>query len=153
MSLRRGGSRLVAAGGLALGVALAHAQATPVGLWKAISDDGGKQEALVRIVDSNGALTGRIEKVLEPVTPPDALCLPCEGARKDQPIIGLVIIEGLRHDAEHPDRWAGGTILDPNNGKVYKARLKPEDGGRTMEVRGYIGVPFIGRTQTWLRVE
>ena len=49
--------------------------------------------------------------------------------------------------------WDGGTILDPNNGKVYKVRLTPTDGGRQLEVRGYMGLPLLGRTQTWVRVE
>ena len=47
----------------------------------------------------------------------------------------------------------GGEILDPNNGKVYKVRLKPADGGKKLDVRGYIGAPLLGRTQTWIRVE
>jgi uncharacterized protein (DUF2147 family) len=47
--------------------------------------------------------------------------------------------------------WAGGDILDPNNGKVYRLRLKPLDGGKKLEVRGYIG-PFF-RNQQWIRVE
>jgi len=49
--------------------------------------------------------------------------------------------------------WDGGEILDPNNGKTYKVRLTPGDGGKTLSVRGYIGAPLLGRTQTWVRVE
>ena len=49
--------------------------------------------------------------------------------------------------------WDGGDILDPNNGKVYRVRLKPIDGGGKLEVRGYIGTPMLGRSQTWIRVE
>lgn len=144
---------LLTACGLALTVAMAHAEATPVGLWKAVNDDAGKQEALIRIVETNGVLTGRIERVLDPPLEPGAVCLPCEGDRKGQPILGLVIIEGVHHDADQPDRWSGGTILDPVNGKIYKARLTLQDDGRTMAVLGYIGAPFFGRTQTWLRVQ
>jgi uncharacterized protein (DUF2147 family) len=62
----------------------------------------------------------------------------------------MTILEGVRKAAGE-DYWDDGTILDPNNGKVYKVRLTPKDGGKTLQVRGFIG-PFY-RNQTWLRVE
>ena len=49
--------------------------------------------------------------------------------------------------------FEGGDILDPNNGKVYRVRLKVIDNGARLEVRGYIGTPMLGRTQTWVRAE
>ena len=49
--------------------------------------------------------------------------------------------------------WDGGDILDPGNGKVYRVRLRPVDGGKKLEVRGFVGMPMLGRTQTWIRVE
>jgi uncharacterized protein (DUF2147 family) len=76
---------------------------------------------------------------------------PCEKCRDDRhgkSIIGLSIIEGLR---QHAEVWEDGTILDPENGKIYMLRLKPIDGGQQLEVRGYVG-PFF-RTQTWVRLE
>ena len=127
----------------------AWAQATPAGLWKTIDDETKKERSYVRITDNGGVLTGKIEKLLDP-TKQDSKCDKCEGARKDQPVAGMTIIEGVRKDADEA-HWDGGTILDPNNGKSYKVRLTPKEGGKSLEVRGYIG--FLYRNQTWLRVE
>lgn len=139
---------LIAASLLALASA-AWAQATPVGLWKTIDDDTKKEKSLVRIADNGGVLTGRIEKLLDPARQ-DAKCDDCTDARKGQPIAGMTIVEGVKKHATEP-YWEGGTILDPNNGKTYKVRLTPKDGGKTLEVRGFIG--FLYRNQTWQRVE
>jgi uncharacterized protein (DUF2147 family) len=128
----------------------AFAQATPVGLWKTIDDDGTTEKSLVRIADSGGVLSGKIEKVFDPKSQ-DAKCDKCTDARKGQPVVGLVILRNARQDADDKEIWTGGDILDPNNGKVYRTRLKPIDGGKKLEMRGYIG-PFY-RTQTWVRVE
>jgi len=146
--------RLVAAA--ALGAALcgpALAQTTPVGVWKTVDDATGQEKSLIRISDAGGVLTGRIEKLLDPATPPDAVCKECSDERKDQPILGMTIIRNVRPDDSDKGLWGGGDILDPNNGKVYKVRLKPIDGGARMDVRGYIGAPLLGRTQTWIRAE
>jgi len=131
--------------------ATAFAQATPVGLWKTIDDDTKKEKSLVRVTESDGVLSGRIERLLDPASRPDAVCDKCTDARKDQPLAGLTIIENARRDADDPTVWTGGEITDPNNGKSYRLRLKPLDGGKTLQVRGYIG-PFY-RNQTWIRVE
>ena len=129
----------------------ALAQATPVGLWKTIDDETKQERSLVRIAETGGVLSGRIEKITDP-TKQDARCDKCEGAKKDQRVVGMTILEGVkRHGGA--DHWEGGTILDPNNGKVYKVRLTPKDGGKQLDVRGYIGAPLLGRTQTWMRVE
>lgn len=128
---------------------LALAQATPVGLWKTIDDDGKTAKSLVRIIEQGGAVVGSIDKLLDPATPADAKCDKCADDRKGQPLVGLQILRGLK--AEGDGTWTGGEVLDPNNGKTYRARLKPVDGGKKLELRGYIG-PFF-RTQTWIRVE
>ena len=127
------------------------AQATPVGLWKTIDDDTGKEKSLVRISESGGVLTGRIEKLLDPATKADAVCEKCTDERKGQPLVGLAIIENAKRDAGDAAVWTGGEITDPNNGKSYRLRLEPVEAGKTLEVRGYIG-PFY-RNQTWIRVE
>ncbi len=134
---------LLAAAGTAL------AQATPAGLWKTIDDETKQEKSLVRISDNGGVFTGTIEKLTDPAKA-DSKCEKCEGAKKDQPIVGMTIIEGVKKNADEP-YWDGGTILDPNNGKTYKVRLTPKDDGKTLEVRGFIG-PFY-RNQTWLRVQ
>jgi len=127
----------------------AFAQATPVGLWRTIDDETKTEKSLVRISDAGGSLSGKIEKLMDPAKQ-DSKCDKCEGARKDQPINGMTIVEGVKKNADEP-YWDGGTILDPNNGKTYKVRLTPKDGGKTLEVRGFIG--FLYRNQTWQRVE
>jgi uncharacterized protein (DUF2147 family) len=141
----------VAALGLGFFCVLAHAQATPVGLWKTIDDHSKKERSLIRITESGGVLTGRIEKTLDPDAKPGEVCEKCTDERKDKPLIGMALIRNTKQNANDKAIWDGGDITDPDNGKVYKLRLKPQDGGKTLEVRGYIG-PFY-RNQTWLRAE
>lgn len=125
--------------------------ATPAGLWKNIDDATGKPRALIRIAESNGALQGRIEKVFPgPGENQNPRCDKCEGANKGAPVVGLVILSGLKKDGED---YAGGQILDPDNGKTYASKVRLTDGGKKLSVRGYIGVPLLGRSQTWLREE
>jgi uncharacterized protein (DUF2147 family) len=138
------------AGALALAGFSAAAQDTPVGLWKTIDDDGKTEKSLVRITDSSGMLSGKIEKIFDPAKQ-DSKCDKCSDERKDKPVLGMVILRNLKQDPDDKETWSGGEILDPNNGKTYKARLKPLDGGRQLQMRGYIG-PFY-RTQVWQRVE
>jgi uncharacterized protein (DUF2147 family) len=132
---------------LAAAAGTAAAQATPVGLWKTIDDETKQERSIVRITDANGVLSGRIEKLLDPARQ-DAKCEKCTDDRKDKPVTGMTI---LRNAKANGDAWEGGDILDPSNGKVYRVRLKPEEGGKQLEVRGYIG-PFY-RNQHWIRVE
>ena len=131
---------------------LAHAQMTPTGLWKTIDDDSKKEKSLVRITESNGVFSGRIEKLLDPASDPKAVCDKCSDDRKDKPIVGMEILRGVRK-AGSDNLWDSGTILDAAEGKVYKVRLSPADGGKKLEVRGYVGMPMLGRTQTWIRIE
>lgn len=142
----------IAAASLLLGAVAAHAQGSPLGLWKTIDDKTGKEKSLVRIAESGGVLSGKIEKLLDPARQ-GALCEHCQGDDKDKPIAGMTIIRGVKQSADDAQLWDGGRILDPVDGKSYKVRLKPVDGGGKLEVRGYIGTPLLGRTQTWTRVE
>ena len=131
--------------------AVAFAQATPVGLWKTIDDDGKTEKSLVRISESGGVLTGRIEKLLDPTAKPDAVCDKCTDERKGKPVVGLTILRNLKRSADDAEWWDGGDVTDPNNGKVYKVRVRTIEEGRKLQMRGYIG-PFY-RTQTWIRAE
>jgi len=142
----------IAAAVLTLSAGLAAAQTTPVGLWKTIDDDGKTEKSLVRISENAGVLSGTIEKVFDP-SKQDAKCDKCSDDRKDKLVVGMNIIRNIKQDADDKGLWAGGEILDPNTGKIYKARLKPIEGGKKMEMRGYIGMPMLGRTQTWVRAE
>jgi uncharacterized protein (DUF2147 family) len=139
--------------GLGLFAAIAHAQATPAGLWKTIDDESKKEKSLIRITDTGGVFTGKLEKLLDPSAKPDAVCDLCSDDRKDKPVVGMTLIKGVKQSDSDKGRWDGGEILDPNNGKTYKVRLTPGEGGKTLAVRGYIGAPMLGRTQTWVRVE
>lgn len=130
---------------------LAQAQMSPTGLWKTIDDDTKQEKSLVRISESNGVFSGRIERLLDPASDPKGVCDKCSDDRKDQPVVGLEILRGIRQSEGDKTVFEGGTIVDPKNGKSYRARLKPVNGGAQLEMRGYIG-PFY-RTQVWQRVQ
>ena len=135
---------------LAAGAA-AQAQQTPAGLWRTISDVTGKQKSLVRITENNGEFSGKIEKLFrEPGEEPNPLCDKCEGDLKGKPALGMVILTGIKKDGAD---YGGGKILDPNDGKVYNSKLTLIEGGKKMNMRGYIGMPMLGRTQVWIREE
>lgn len=120
--------------------------ASPVGLWRTISDKTGKPAAIVEISEKNGEYVGRIVKLLE--KDPDSVCDKCTDARKGQPIVGMVFLSGLKADG---DEYTGGEILDPAEGKVYRAKMRLAEGGTRLLVRGFIGFSLLGRTQTWQR--
>ena len=137
---------------LNLTAASAFAQMTPVGLWQTISDKDGKATSEVRILESSGVVSGKIERVLDSKAKPDEKCDKCEDDRKNQPIVGLELLRGLKK-VDGKDVWEGGTVVDPNNGTIYKARVTTIDGGKKLEMRGYVGAPLFGRTQTWIRIQ
>jgi uncharacterized protein (DUF2147 family) len=130
--------------------ATAFAQANPAGLWRTIDDETKQEKSLVRITDAGGVLSGKVEKVADPAKA-NAVCEKCSDDRKDKPVVGMTIIRNAKQSAGDKDHWEGGEILDPNNGKTYKLRMKPLEGGKKLEVRGYVG-PF-HRNQIWIRVE
>ena len=132
--------------GVVFGVALAVAAAAPVGTWKTIDEKSGNVISEVLLSEQGGMLTGKITGLTEPndKTGKPKTCSACKGDDKDKPIIGLVIIKDLKPAG---DRYKGGTILDPEDGKVYKAELWAEDG--KLKVRGYLGVFY--KTQTWVK--
>jgi uncharacterized protein (DUF2147 family) len=142
---------LALSGLLTLGfAAVAEAEIdSPAGLWKTIDDKTGKERSLVRIVENSGMFEARVEKIYDqPGDDPNHLCRKCEGERKDKPIIGMTFLWGLKKDG---DQYGGGEILDPKNGKIYRAKMRLIEGGRKLEVRGYVGLSWFGRSQTWLR--
>ena len=137
---------------LAVFAAPALAQMTPVGLWKTISDKNGAVTSEVRIVEHGDSVIGNVERGLGPDFKPGDKCTKCADDRKDKLIEGLEIIRGVKKRASE-DVWDGGTILDPDNGTVYKVKLTPIENGNRLEVRGFIGFSLFGRTQTWIRVQ
>ena len=128
----------------------AWAQAiSPVGLWRTLDDSSGRPRALVRITEQVGIFEGRIEKLfLEPHEPPEPRCEDCEGDLKGRAILGLTIVSAMRRDGA---AFGGGHILDPENGRRYRATMTLAPDGRQLIVRGYIGLPLLGRSQVWLR--
>jgi uncharacterized protein (DUF2147 family) len=128
---------------------IALAQMNPEGLWRNIDDKTGEAKAEIRIAaTAAGLLNGKIEKALTQGSEPN--CSACTDDRKDKPKVGMEIIRGAKKSATEVV-WEGGKILDPENGKEYTLRMTPLDGGKQLQVRGYIG-PFY-RTQIWKRVE
>ncbi len=142
---------LLAALLLAAAPAIALAQATPVGVWKTIDDKTKTERSQLRITESGGVLSGKLEKLLAADAKQDGVCDKCSDDRKDKPMIGLEVLRGVKKGDDNT--WDGGTILDAAEGKIYKVRLQPIEGGKKLEVRGYVGMPMLGRTQTWIRVE
>lgn len=123
--------------------------ASPVGVWTTIDDETDAPRSIVEITEVNGELQGRVTKIFyRPDEKPDPVCDKCDGARKDQPVIGMTFLWGMKKDG---DGWAGGSILDPKNGKIYNAKMSLQDDGKRLRVRGFIGTPLLGRSQTWLR--
>jgi uncharacterized protein (DUF2147 family) len=123
---------------------------SPIGLWKTIDDKTNKPRSIVRIVEENGEFKAIVEKGLQEGDNPDRVCDKCDPPRKNQKILGMTFMWGLKKDGSE---FKGGEILDPDNGKIYKCKMKLVDGGKKLDVRGYIGISLIGRTQTWLREE
>lgn len=145
-------NRLLVALLLTAAPAIAFAQATPVGVWKTIDDKTQTERSQLRISEAGGVLSGKIEKLLAADAKQDAVCDKCSDDRKDKPMIGLEVLRGVKKGSDD-NTWDGGTILDAAEGKIYKVRLQPIEGGQKLEVRGYVGFPALGRTQTWIRVE
>ena len=137
---------------LGLSALSAMAQMSPVGLWKTIDDKDGSAKSEIRIIETAGVVTGKIEKILDPKAKPDEKCVQCGDDRKDQPMLGLEIIRGVKK-VDGKDLWEGGTIIEPSTGKVYKMKMTPIEGGAKLEMRGFIGFSLLGRTQTWIRVQ
>lgn len=135
---------------LSVSCASAMAQMTPLGLWQTISDTDGKATSEVRITSTSAGLVGVVEKALTTSNEPN--CDKCTDERKGQSKLGMQIIRGAKK-ADGKDVWQDGNILDPNNGTVYKLKLTPIEGGKKLEVRGFVGFALLGRTQTWVRVE
>ena len=128
----------------------AFAQNTPVGKWNSVDEKTKEIKSEITISETNGALSGKVTKLLRKDAKQDAVCEECKDERKGKPMLGLEIIRGAKKEAAE-NVWTGGKIIDPENGKEYTLKLTPEDGGKKLAVRGSVG-PF-GRTQTWVRVE
>jgi len=137
---------------LLLGALLtAQASDSPVGLWRTIDDKTGKEKSLVRVVEVNGEFKASIEKLFrEPHEEQNPNCDKCPGDRKNKPVLGMTIMTGLKKTGSE---YEGGEILDPANGKIYRCKMWTAEGGKKLNVRGFVGIAVLGRTQVWLREE
>ncbi len=118
-----------------------------VGKWKTIDDEDGSAKSIVHIFKAtNGKYYGKVEKLFKNA---DSLCTECEGVDKDKPKLGLTVIKNM---TEKNGTLTGGTILDPNNGKVYKCNISFEAKENHLKVRGSLDkMGIIGRSQTWVK--
>ena len=137
--------------GLALMSPVLLAQTEPiVGHWKTIDDKTNQPKSIIRIELVDQKLQGTVVKIFTaPGDRPDPVCEQCKDHRKDKPVIGMTIMSGLKKTSS--TLWEGGEILDPNNGSIYKVKLNLDAEAKVLSVRGYVGVPMVGRTQTWIR--
>lgn len=119
-----------------------------LGKWKTIDDETGVEKGVVEIYEKGGLIYARIVEIFEPQFKKQK-CSLCCCEQKDEPLLGLVIIKGLKKD---DDEYNGGNVLDPKNGKHYKCYIKLEEKDK-LKVRGYLGVSIFGRTQYWYRVK
>jgi len=122
---------------------------SPIGLWKTIDDETGKAKSHVQIYEQNGALYGKVVKILT-VGKENAVCSECDGTKKNKPINGMIILEDVKKVGKK--KWDNGEILDPNKGKTYSVSLELENADK-LKVRGYMGFSLLGRTQYWHRVK
>lgn len=134
---------------------LSYAANSPIGYWRTIDDATGKPKGIVQIWSSaDNVLHGRILKIWpRPGADQNELCTACQGDKHNQRIVGMVILENLKPNEKNPNEWSGGQILDPKNGKTYNCNIQLSNDGAQLKVRGYIGLPLFGRSQTWLKAE
>jgi len=133
---------------LFLGVVNAKAQTNDsiTGSWKTFDDQTNQPAAIVQISEKNGLFSGVVTKLLDPSALPT--CEKCTDARKGRPVVGMEILTGLKKNA---DSYTGGQILDPDDGEIYRATVRLIDQGNKLDLRAYIGMPLLGRSQTWIR--
>lgn len=122
------------------------------GTWMTIDDETGLAKSYVNIWVHNGVAYGKVSKLLnrKPGEDPDPVCDKCSGESAGKKVVGLTILWGLKQDG---DEWTGGHIMDPKNGKTYKCKIKVENNGQTLKVRGFIGFSLIGRNQIWKKLK
>lgn len=131
-----------------MALSLSAAAADAVGRWKTIDSDTGKAKSIVEITrNAEGVYSGRIVEILHSDRGPNPACDKCKDDRRNKPIKGIEIIRGMKADGG--GKYAGGTILKPDEGKVYKSKMELIEGGAKLEVSGCIA--FICKSQTWLR--
>ena len=118
--------------------------------WQTIDDKTGEKKAVIQLTESGGKVSGKIIKVLNKEKA-DALCTKCPGSLKNKPVEGLQILSGLKADGNN--QWSDGKLVDPESGKTYSGKLTLSENGQSLKLRGFVGTPVFGRSQTWQRIK
>lgn len=129
------------------------AQAAPIeGRWQTVDLETGEPRGEVTLKLVGEVLEGHVTGGrLRPGETEASLCTKCEGALHNQPLRGLRVVWDM-HAGDDDHHYAGGRLLDPDHGSIYRAKLTLSPDGQRLEVRGYIGLPALGETTTWLRL-
>lgn len=136
--------------GLFLLLVTPFAFASVTGYWQTIDGKTKQPSSVIEIAPTGSFYSGKVVKIFS-MAPGEAspICTACKGAQRNKPILGLTIINGMICTNT---KCSKGTILDPRDGKVYRATMRLAKGGNQLRVHGYIGVPLFGKTVTWQRV-
>jgi Uncharacterized protein conserved in bacteria (DUF2147) len=136
--------------GMAVGPSTVKAdEPSAAGLWEQ-SDSKGHVGAWFLIFERGGTYEGALAKIFpRPGDESNPVCSKCPGDQQGQPLLGLTIIKGMKRNGL---AYENGSILDPRDGSVYRARMEVTPDGSKLKVRGYLGVSLLGRTQVWKRL-
>ncbi len=131
----------------------AFAENLAVGKWQQYDDKTGKMQSIMRVEQEGDTYVGFIDQRFpipgQSKEDEEPLCTNCKGDLKDKPKIGLKLMTGFKREG---NRYTSGSIVDVNSGKTYNCKMTLSDEGQSLDVRGYVGISLLGRTQTWKRV-